>query len=471
MKRIEIKPFLVRIIVFAVLLPVLTGCGNNIPVTDNKEQNTVSENTNIEDVRSDAEQILSVLHAWMDGTLEEETAAEDNAADMNETTALKKEDIKALYKAFFLNKHETEDKVCLADVTHDGIDEMIVVHRMENQDIEGYVYTVKDGQVSKIYEKRGAEVHAGGFFTWYLVDKGDHWNLAEEDFSMWQGMGSVGYTEYYLSEDGDMIDVFSIGCPEDDNDVDDEGYVKSDAFSRYTTKLNELTNVYELYAVTTEGVNAKSKVTDYRGVFEADEYEGKRKLITDLNDNDREVLSTFASNIWKTSYDMGNTMNAGKYAWYDMDECDAYMFACLLTMSDPDLFEREDEYGAEMIKIEDLAGLLADGIGASRQSMTEFLADREETRNGYVYLYGGDWGEVSPWLYVHDIYIDDNDYITVSGELGETGCIFEEDIDIDVNNMVPFSMKFGYMGEGGIKGFRYYEMELMEDFTSVFVGY
>ena len=52
----------------------------------------------------------------MDGTLEEETAAEDSEADMNETTALKNEDIKALYKAFFFNKHETEDKVCLADV-------------------------------------------------------------------------------------------------------------------------------------------------------------------------------------------------------------------------------------------------------------------------------------------------------------------------------------------------------------------
>ena len=56
MKRIEIKPFLVRIIVFAVLLPGLTGCGNNIPVTDNKEQNAVSENASTEDVSSDAEQ-------------------------------------------------------------------------------------------------------------------------------------------------------------------------------------------------------------------------------------------------------------------------------------------------------------------------------------------------------------------------------------------------------------------------------
>ena len=471
MKRIEIKPFLVRIIVFAVLLPGLTGCGNNISVTDNKEQNAVSENASTEDVSSEAEQILSVLHAWMDGTLEEETAAEDSEADMNETTALKNEDIKALYKAFFLNKHETEDKVCLADVTHDGIDEMIVVHRMENQDIEGYVYTVKDGQVSKIYEKRGAEVHAGGFFAWYLVYKGDYYNLSEEGFGMWQGMGEVDYTEYYLSEEGDRTDVYSMMCPSDDSEIDEAGYVKDDAFDRYVVELGKLEDIFLIYASNTEGVKPKRMVTNVRGVFDTSEYEGARKPIVELNDNDREVLSTFASNIWKTSYDMGNTMNAGKYAWYDMDECDAYMFACLLTMSDPDLFEREDEYGAEMIKIEDLAGLLADGIGASRQSMTEFLADREETRNGYVYLYGGDWGEVSPWLYVHDIYIDDNDHITVSGELGETGCIFEEDIDIDVNNMVPFSMKFGYMGEGGIKGFRYYEMELMEDFTSVFAGY
>ena len=149
-------------------------------------------------------------------------------------------DVKGIYSDYFYDNFSESDIVYLADVTHDGTEDMIVVHKVDGLVCEGYVYTLSDGKAKEIFSKIGETDHAGGFFNWYIIERDDGWNLADEYFGMWQGMGDLGFSEYYLKDNGDMVDVYSIYCPADDSEVDGEGFVKDDAYDRYTKKLSKL---------------------------------------------------------------------------------------------------------------------------------------------------------------------------------------------------------------------------------------
>ena len=180
-----------------------------------------------------------------------------------------KADIKQIYREYFYKHHCNDDIVCLADVTHDGKDEMIVVSFADSYWIEGFVYTIKDNEVVEIFEKSGAEDHAGGFFSWYLADKGEYYNLAEEYFGMWQGLGETRYDEYYLSPEGERMDCFSIKCPRNSEDTDYEGRVTDKALSDYGRSLsNALEQDYYIYANYSEVTKVyKIMETDPQNIF------------------------------------------------------------------------------------------------------------------------------------------------------------------------------------------------------------
>lgn len=95
----------------------------------------------------------------------------------------------------------------LADVTWDGVVELItVVRNQEEFAVEGRVFWVDDkGNVRQLEEVRGSEVHAGGFFGWYLKKWEGGYTLAQETFGMWQGYGEVNVTEYILNTDGSWM--------------------------------------------------------------------------------------------------------------------------------------------------------------------------------------------------------------------------------------------------------------------------
>ena len=170
------------------------------------------------------------------------------------------------YARFFYDNYSDKDIVFLADVTHDGTDDMIVINQIGFEDYSGHVYTLSSGDIKEIYTKTGGLSHAGGIFNWYVIERDNGWNLAEEYFGMWQGMGNVAFDEYYLSEYGEVKPVTGITCPADDTEVDSEGFIIEAALDRYNDKLiKRKKDYYVLFAV--GETNSKQAITDPAEVF------------------------------------------------------------------------------------------------------------------------------------------------------------------------------------------------------------
>lgn len=152
--------------------------------------------------------------------------------------------IYSVYKDYFYSNFNSNDRVCLADVTHDGYDEMIVVHFVDEvkYEIEGYVFTMDPvGNIYQIFYKLGSSYHLGGFFNWYLNYTDGYYNLAEEN-GMWStGMGELTFHEYYLDENGFTYDVASVYVSSLDYATIEESY---DAYDVYDAKVRALMQSY-----------------------------------------------------------------------------------------------------------------------------------------------------------------------------------------------------------------------------------
>ncbi len=150
-------------------------------------------------------------------------------------------EIKEAYNRFFYENFSFyDDQVALADVTHDGVCDMVVIHKENEGQYSGYVYTIIEGKITEIYYKYGETVHVGGFFNWFLVPREDGWNLGEESFAMWQGYGTVGFSEYYFTNGGEMQDVAGVICPQDESETDADGKVTEEAMRNYYDKLDQI---------------------------------------------------------------------------------------------------------------------------------------------------------------------------------------------------------------------------------------
>ncbi|MBQ6602267.1 MAG: hypothetical protein IJH99_02540 [Eubacterium sp.] len=147
-------------------------------------------------------------------------------------------DGKAVYAEEFFANYKDTDKVCLADVTGDGEEEMIVVEFDEYGGINGRVYTlIGKGDTlhaAQIFTKTGSSSHAGGFFSWYLMPDEKHagsYCFFEELDMLWQGYGSLEYNKYYLTKDGEVrntahgfVSSDSYGSTDDSGRISDEAY-------------------------------------------------------------------------------------------------------------------------------------------------------------------------------------------------------------------------------------------------------
>lgn len=171
------------------------------------------------------------------------------------------EPVNDIYREFFYSMYTDEDMVCLADVTGDGIDEMMVVH-YEDPDgnrICGYVYSLVEGQVSLIYSNWGSTAHVGGFYGWYLVDNGGNYGLAEESFGMWQGMGTLSFVEYTLDVWGNknVTHELVLDSAEEGNH-DSNGVVTDAAFEDYQKTLAQrMARCYAIHNTYTEGIGGQ----------------------------------------------------------------------------------------------------------------------------------------------------------------------------------------------------------------------
>lgn len=177
------------------------------------------------------------------------------------------------YEEYFYANYGDGDLVCLADVTHDGMEDMIVIHFADpdGMQIFGYVYTLQAGEVREIYSKMGSSTHAGGFFGWYLipVPDSDFYNLCEEGFGMWQGMGILSFREYLLDQEGNVIETdYLYVDSEEEGNHDENGSITEAAYAQYHSALSEkLSRCYCLYAAASEGSGSQPMPMDPQSTF------------------------------------------------------------------------------------------------------------------------------------------------------------------------------------------------------------
>lgn len=240
-----------------ILTFILMACGEDNGVINNPSQ--LDSQENVENIGK------------IDASDDNQEVQNDNQ-EVEETTvaiSMVSDDPEEVFKEYFINNYSAKDMVCLVDVTHDGYQDMLVIHQEDVQQYGGYVYICKEGAVDLIYEKHGGTVHAGGFFNWYVIPRGEYWDLAEEFFGMWQGMGETSFSEYYIQNDGNVVQVKELVCPETEEDIDEDGYVKEEAFLRYVEKLgNEMPDYYCLFVSESEtDAQPKEIETDPKKVF------------------------------------------------------------------------------------------------------------------------------------------------------------------------------------------------------------
>ncbi len=181
---------------------------------------------------------------------------------------LSQENVRRLYKEFFNGNYRESDIVYLADVTHDGMEDMLVVHfsDAEGSTITGTVYTVENGLVVPVYSNSGSSFHVGGFYGWYLipVEGTSYYNLCEETFGMWQGFGVLTFEEYSLDNQGNRTSVELLKLDsEEEGNHNEWGMVTDEAWNRYVTQLNaKLAKCYDIYHSSSEGTGSKPLTTD-----------------------------------------------------------------------------------------------------------------------------------------------------------------------------------------------------------------
>lgn len=182
-------------------------------------------------------------------------------------------DTYSIYKNYFYANFTDSDEVYLADVTHDGMEDMVVVNFSDeyHNNVYGHVFTIQNGSVVEIFSNRGSDYHVGGFYAWYLVPvpDSDFYNLAEETFGMWQGIGIVTYREYLLTQEGYEIEVNYLELnSEDEGNHDSYGMVTEAAWSAYTAALSrELAKCYRIYCAASNASGSNGLDTNPASVF------------------------------------------------------------------------------------------------------------------------------------------------------------------------------------------------------------
>ena len=80
------------------------------------------------------------------------------------------EQIEKIYRDFVAQNFSGKYVALKADVTHDGMPELIVVDENTDYEVYGYIYTYYNGTVKKIKENMEPTVLAGnkGGLTWCL---------------------------------------------------------------------------------------------------------------------------------------------------------------------------------------------------------------------------------------------------------------------------------------------------------------
>ncbi|MEA4948412.1 MAG: zinc ribbon domain-containing protein, partial [Petrimonas sp.] len=137
--------------------------------------------------------------------------------------------------------------VFLADLTHDGVDEMIVVDNTINsgEEVELIIYTCQHNQVEMIYFDRSTKMPRDKIFGLYYEDEITYLLVCKND--MWMTGGKVAYEVFYLSENGDkdylINDMYAETIDPSYHEVLGPGYY--DFVDRQDTILNKSKILFE----------------------------------------------------------------------------------------------------------------------------------------------------------------------------------------------------------------------------------
>lgn len=123
--------------------------------------------------------------------------------------------------------------VCFADVTHDGIPDMIVLMLDAYNDGIVQVYTEADGETRKIFQSRGSTFHVGGFNDVYLYYEDGEAYLVYDSDAMWQGVGEQICAVFYLDEYGSRYPLTACELESDDGMVDEVEYNEFASFRNW----------------------------------------------------------------------------------------------------------------------------------------------------------------------------------------------------------------------------------------------
>lgn len=150
-------------------------------------------------------------------------------------------------KTFFYENFSPDDKVVIADVTHDGINDMIVIIQEDEWSYECILCIGSEtNEMTKIQLDRGGNFHAGGFFNIYIRQTEDGFsNLGRQSYNMWQGYGTLSFDEYYLDSSGNIILVESIEASSPSNDIP----ISNEEYQRYESAVEQAKKQRGFYTI------------------------------------------------------------------------------------------------------------------------------------------------------------------------------------------------------------------------------
>ena len=165
----------------------------------------------------------------------------------------------AAYKNYFYDHFTENDYVYLADVTHDGVEDMLVVQKFSDNEylLYAWIFTIEDdGMIKEIYQERTGIDHTSGFFNWFIKISDDGTaNLGREYYGLWQGYGAETFVESYFDNEGNEYPIEQIEVNSDDpSSVGADGAVTSEAMRKFNEqvfeykKANGFCKIYESYS-------------------------------------------------------------------------------------------------------------------------------------------------------------------------------------------------------------------------------
>lgn len=165
----------------------------------------------------------------------------------------------AAYKNYFYDYFKESDYAYLADVTHDGVEDMLVVQKSSENECRLYawIFTIEDnGTIKEIYQERTGVDHASGFFNWFIKTGDDGTaNLGREYYGLWHSYGAEIFVESYFDNEGNEYPIEQIEVNSDDpSSVGADGAVTSEALRKFNEqvfehkKANGFRKIYESYS-------------------------------------------------------------------------------------------------------------------------------------------------------------------------------------------------------------------------------